>query len=314
MSDIKPLIWSFGVGSRGCGNGQDDYFIEDGQIKFGPTDPRYKDAVEYIRDLVAEGLIDPNWSSISGDERKSNMLTGVSGVTYGSFSGILSTYNALFEADGKEKPLVSFAPLTGPTGYSGLQGMHTSIDIGYGGAVSSTCSNSEAVAKLFNFTYSEEGRKLLYYGIEGDTYTTLSDGSLAYTDKVTKNELGTLAWLKEYVANVSCYPSALLPSHYFATLSEEGLEGNKLSTEIASKEGNLKVPAIRFSAEEADTSASILTDINSYVDENFTAFVNGTKSMSEWDSFLAGFDSLRLDELNTIYEMAYKRFLENTKQ
>ncbi|MDR0709205.1 MAG: hypothetical protein LBF77_03960 [Spirochaetaceae bacterium] len=38
---------------------KEDYFTENGRIKYGVFDPRYKEAIEILRGRYAEGLIDP---------------------------------------------------------------------------------------------------------------------------------------------------------------------------------------------------------------------------------------------------------------
>lgn len=307
--DIKPLVWAFGVGSRGTGNANDDFFIEDGDLKYGPTDPRYKDALEYLNKLYAEGLIDPEWNGISGDQITTNMVTEMSASSFGSFAGALGKYNQLLSADGKGTPLVAVAPLIGPTGTRGTQGMHTSIDPGYGGAITVACKNPEAVVRLFDYTYGEEGRLCIYFGREGDTYTMV-DGVPTYTEKVTGSEFGTLDYLNNYVANVSCYPSCLPTEQYRATLSEAGIKGNEETTQYA---GELKVPSLRFSDTEIANVNAILRDLNAYVDENFAAFVSGQKGFDQWDAFQAGFEKLRLEELGSIYQASYERFKEAIK-
>lgn len=302
-ADPHPIIWAFGVGSRGPGNTTDDMFLEDGQIKFGPTDDRYRDAMQFIHQLYAEGLLDSEWNGITNDQLTTNVVTGMAGVSFGSFSGGLGKYNSLMAKDTGSEPLIAFKPLQGPSGVRATQGMHNSTDPGWAGGIASTTKKAETVARLFNYTYGE-GRQACYFGIEGDTYTMV-DGKPAYTEKVTTSELGTMNYVNNYIFNLSCFPSDYPLEVYHSILSEEGKRGNQITTENC---GNIKVPSLRFTAEEISRVNSLLRDINSYVDENAAAFINGQKDIGEWDSYKAGYDSLGLEELLKIYNDAYARF------
>ena len=302
--DIKPIVWAFGVGSRGSGNNTDDMFLEDGEIKFGPTDPRYREALEYLNKLYNEGLLDPEWNGITTDQITTNIVTGLSGVDFGSFSGHLGTFNNLFTQDDGTAPLVAMKPLAGPDGTRAIQGMHNSIDPSWAGAISISTEKAADVARLFEYTYGEY-RYDMYFGVEGDTYTIV-DGVPTYTEKVTTDKLGTMQYINNYIFDLSLYPSDYPLEVYQSILTEEGKRGNQITTENC---GNIKVPALRYTAEEIDRVNTLLRDINTYVDENFAAFVNGQKSFSEWESYMAGFDSLGLDELLKIYNDSYQRFL-----
>lgn len=307
---LRTLIWAFGVGARGTGNGNDDFFVEDDVIKFGANDPRYRDALAYLNKMYAAGLIDTEMTTNQATNTRTNMVTGASASTFGSFSGNLSAFNGLLEADGKGTPLVPLAPLYGPTGERTSMGHHTSIDLGYGGAITSTSDKAEAVVKLFDYLYSDEGRELLYWGVEGETFEMV-DGTRQFTEKVTTSELGTMSYLNNYSANTSCFPSALLLEFYHATLSEIARAGNLETTEI-SQANDKKVPALRYSADEIATVNAILVDLKSYVDESMWAFILGTQDINDdaaWDTYVKGFDRLRLEELTGLYNAAYTRFL-----
>ncbi|HML46880.1 MAG TPA: extracellular solute-binding protein [Clostridia bacterium] len=313
QATLKTLVWPFGVGSRGTGTGNtDDAFIDNGAVAYGPTDSRYREALTYISGLYAEGLIEPEWNS--GNQARTNIVTGASASTAGSFSGVLSTYNGLLVADGQGEVLTYVKPLIGPAGVQTWQGHHTSIDLGYGMAITSTSKKVDTVAKLFDYTYGDEGRELIYWGVEGETFQ-VADGERTFTEKVASSPLGVLTYLNNYSANTSCYPSALILKFYHATLSPIAREGNLAETELG-QAYDIRMPAVRYTEDESAEVNTILADLNPYVDENFAAFVTGRKDISsdaEWESYVAGFSGLRLDELMGYYSDAYARFVANKK-
>ncbi|TBL75331.1 extracellular solute-binding protein [Paenibacillus thalictri] len=301
----NPIIWAFGVGSRGP-NSTDDFFVEDGKIKYGPTDPRYKDALQYLNKLYSEGLLDPEYEKMKADVRDGRIMQELSGFIYGSNAGYLTKYNKMLQAAGKNPGIIALAPPKGPTGERNILGRHNEIDPGRGVSISSTTKNAVELTKLMDYFYSKDGAMLLYFGVEGDTYT-MKDGVPTYTNKVTTDpKLDILGYLNTYVGYVSGWPSAQIPEHYLATLSDEGKKGNQLATQYAGKK---KVPALHFTPEELSEVQALQRDINTFVDENMNAFIRGKKPFAEYDAFQQGLKKIGSDRLGELYGKAYERYI-----
>jgi putative aldouronate transport system substrate-binding protein len=299
IGDYRFLIWAFGIGSRMQGH-NDDFFIESGEVKYGPADPRYRRAVEYLRKLHADGLI-------RNGNVQANIVSETSASTYGSWAGILTSYNKLLAAENKNPGLRGLAPLQGPTGERNALSHHTEIDLSCGAAISSTTKKAGEVAKLYNFLYSKEGQMLVDFGIEGDTYNIVN-GTPVYSDKVLKHpKYSVLTYMNAYNAYSSCIATVLIPEAYLATLSPEGVEGNRITAEADAKL-NKKVPSLRFTDAETKEIQGLSRDLNTYVDENLYKFVYGQKPFGEWDSFNQGLQQLKSSRLLEIYNTAYKRY------
>ena len=56
--------------------------------------------------------------------------------------------------------------------------------------VSTTCEEPEVAVEFLNYGFTEEGRKLVNYGVEGETYTIDDNGDVAFTDLILKNPDG----------------------------------------------------------------------------------------------------------------------------
>ena len=66
---------------------------------------------------------------------------------------------------------------------------------------------------------------------------------------------------------------------------------------------------ISFTEEELDLKKRYETAVNTFVDENVIAFIEGDRDMSEWDTFVADVKALRgHEELNRVHETALARF------
>ncbi|TDF99280.1 extracellular solute-binding protein [Paenibacillus piri] len=300
----NPIIWAFGVGSRGP-NSTDDFFIEDGKIKYGPTDSRYKDALQYLNKLYSEGLLDPEYEKMKADVRDGRIMQETSGFMYGSNAGYLTKYNKMLKGASKNPGFIAVAPPKGPTGERNIIGKHNEIDPGRGVSIASTTKYAAELTKLMDYFYSKDGAMLLYFGLEGDTYT-MKDGVPTYTDKVVNDpKLDILGYLNTYVGFVSGWPSAQIPEHYLATLSDEGKKGNALAVQYAGKK---KVPALHFTPEELNEVQALQRDINTFIDENMNAFIRGKKPFGEYDAFQQGLKKIGSDKLTELYSKAYERY------
>lgn len=310
---LKSLIWAYGIGARGTGlSSTDDAYVKEGEVAYGPTDEKYREALKFLNSLYEEGLLNPDWNALESNQIRTHIVSGTAAACQGSFSGMLSTYNGLLEADGKGEALTYVLPLKGPYGDQCWQGHHTAIDVGYGLAITSACKDVDAAIQVVDYLYSDEGRELIYWGVEGVTFERNAENVRQFTETVTGSELGVLTYLNNYSANTSCYPSAQNVEFYHATLSERAREGNLAETAIG-QANDIRMPALRYTEEEISEVNTIIVDLNDYVDENFALFVNGTKDIEDdavWQGYLKGFDGLRLEELMGYYRSAYARWQE----
>ncbi len=303
--DPRPLIWAFGVGSRGNGSAN-DFFVEGGKIKYGPTDPRFKDALAYINKLYTEGLLDNEYLGQTSDNYTARFTNELSGFTYGSHAGVLTRYNSLLEGAGKKPGLAGVIPPKGPTGERNILGKHTEIDPGVGVSIASTSKYGAELVKMMDYFYTKEGSLLLYFGKEGVTYT-MKDGVPAYTDKVAKDpKLSVLNYMNAYVGQVSTWASSVIPEHYLATISDAGKQSNAVTV---ANVGNKKPPLLNFTQAELKEVQGLQRDIDTFVDENVQAFIRGKQPIGDYDKFVAGLQKIGSDKLQKLYETAYERFL-----
>jgi putative aldouronate transport system substrate-binding protein len=68
--------------------------------------------------------------------------------------------------------------------------------------------------------------------------------------------------------------------------------------------------SITFGVEDNSRLADLGADIKTYISENFLQFVDNSKPLSEWDSYVAGLEQLGWAEALEIYQKAYDEFME----
>ena len=67
--------------------------------------------------------------------------------------------------------------------------------------------------------------------------------------------------------------------------------------------------AVNFDDEEREENTSIFADLNTYFTENYGAFIDGSKPMAEWDSYVQGLYDFGLSDVVENYQAAYDRLL-----
>ena len=66
---------------------------------------------------------------------------------------------------------------------------------------------------------------------------------------------------------------------------------------------------MKLNDEEREETTQLFTDLNTYYEENYVAFVDGSKPMSEWDSYLADIMNFGYERIQELYQQAYDRYM-----
>jgi putative aldouronate transport system substrate-binding protein len=61
--------------------------------------------------------------------------------------------------------------------------------------------------------------------------------------------------------------------------------------------------------EQNDILAQYGADVTAYLNENYLAFVDGSKPLSQWDEYVAGVNAIGLDKVLEVYQEAYEAYM-----
>ena len=103
----------------------------------------------------------------------------------------------------------------------------------------------------------------------------------------------------------------MITEFYRATLSPAAAAGNAVQTEIGTA-NDIRMPSVRYTEAEIAEVNAICVDLNAYLDEHFSMFVNGDLDIEDdavWQKYIDGFNGLRLEELMGYHNDAYTRWL-----
>jgi len=167
--DIYGLLPSFGLYTS---NRQMWLTDANGGLTIAPEMPEFRSFLEAMSDLHARGILDPEFAQrgtiVGNFESVENVLNaGIAGSVVTWATNTRTITNTLMEIDENAR-LLGVAPVPGPNGHRG-----TPARARVSGSTAITIAGADRareIIQFFDFLYTEEGRRLMSFGIEGETF------------------------------------------------------------------------------------------------------------------------------------------------
>lgn len=302
---VQWLSGSFGVATRGAANKYVDVDPKTNEMRFYPITEEYKEMLEYLNKLYSEGLI---MESIYTIETNQSYANGSEDL-YGS-SVEFSTETAYGEESGQK--FIGMPALEGPHGDRKLAKINSPLSSTGDFVVTSENDYPEATLKWIDYLYSEEGAKLFYMGVEGETYEETESGDLEFVEEIAKNPEGLTfsEAMSKYLVWGGVKNPGILKQDYF-----EGAENKKLSLDATELNKPYLLdevwPKFTYTVDESKALAGSLADIKKYVTEMRDKFIIGMIPFSQWDKYVKTITDLGLEKYLQIEEAAYERYVSN---
>jgi len=302
---INWVEGSFGVANRGVSYIDMDP-DEEGKVRFYPTSDEYKEMLEYVHKLYEEELIEQNIFSMEWDQYLANASEGKYGST------MFNSPEELFEGEIGE----SFIPgkaLEGPHGDKNFTVLSSPVFSMGNFVITNENENPAATVRWMDYFYGDEGAKLFFMGIEGETFEETEDGEFEYVDDITNSKDGLS--LDQELAKYFTW----LGGGYPGIVKEEYFNGAEASpSEIEAAEvlepdliDEVWAPGFTYTEEENRVLDSTGADIEKYVNEMRDKFIAGDESFDNWDQYVSEIEKMNLDEYMKIEQDAYEKFEEN---
>ena len=274
--------------------------------------PGMKDYIAFLRKLYAEDLMNKDYATANWDSLAEGTAKGINGVagfwgTYAYMFGDISPDAQQFKdqgLSGEQVPIfVPMDPLADASGNRNL--LRRSGLNGDGMGITTNCAEElqPLCMKWIDWLYaSPESLTAQYNGLEGLSYTLNADG--------TRNKIAPEGqeW-GSYVTSLGGNqpPRAhqqLIDGWRNSWLPDWLYEASEAQQHYYTESALLPIPFTPDESAEIDLYAA---DIDTCINENFAKFVNGSRSMDEWDAFVAEADAAGLAKLQPIYQARYER-------
>ena len=154
----------------------------DGKYYLGTTSQAYKEMAQFVKDLMTEGLMHPSAMTISTDEWQNSLANGTCFITYDKIDRLPVLNPMGRELDANYK-LIGGAPFN-----FGSHAKTTDVvSTAFGNEPTTTyaymignTANIDNVCKYVDWLFSEEGRLLTTWGVEGESYEVDAEGKKTF--------------------------------------------------------------------------------------------------------------------------------------
>ncbi|WP_246218402.1 hypothetical protein [Litoribacterium kuwaitense] len=147
------------------------------------------------------------------------------------------------------------------------------------------------------------------------TYEQDEEGNFVYLDTITDNPDGLN--IDQAVSQYLTWPGGYYPG----IVKEEFFQGAEAKENSANNAEQVKpyrikdediLPPLSYTVEENEQVSTILSDINTYVDEMEAAFITGEQDFSQWEDYKKTLEQMGVQEYLDIAQTAYERSQENS--
>ncbi|MDR1466592.1 MAG: extracellular solute-binding protein [Treponema sp.] len=255
--------------------------------------PAYFDGLSYIKRIVDEGVIDPNWSSYGKDDFRAAWKQGRFGIMREQNSAYASEANyAPFDKNFPNGEWLIIDPPKGPTGKQSV-GVYSQAYRIY--AISANAMNQgkgPAIAKLLEWMSSDEGYFLLGWGEEGINYLLDANGVPSIEDLpdpklgFTQPEIQPLTQLRNMVFyNGEVELAARYPA-YKAPTSGKTMNALTVLRDMQSRPWTSNIGG--------DALLSPNADLKRFYEQGIAEFLTGRRQLTRdnWTAWVAEFDKL----------------------
>lgn len=270
--------------------------------------PEFYDALEYIKKLIDEKVIDPNWSAYKKDDYRAAWKQGKFGIFREQNAALHSESNyAPFDQNFPNGELVVIDPPVGPKGKSSAGVYDQSYRMYALPAKTSgdtaTITNKatgkkekvtkkQMVARLLEWMSSDEGYYLLGWGVEGvnwvrdpatgaPTATGIPDPSKAFSksEQQPLTQLRNLVYYNSDIELISRYPT------YIAAFSKKEMSSLKTLREMQSKPWTPVIGVTKLPLPSAD--------LERFLNQGVLEFLTGRRQLTKenWNQWLTQFNS-----------------------
>jgi putative aldouronate transport system substrate-binding protein len=287
------LKGAWGLGNRGNTHPRVDVDPASNKLRFIPADPKYKEVLQFLNRMQAEGLFYKDIFTVTQNEVTAAYQPGIVGsslylnpnMTYPNISGY------------KGVPT-----LKGPNGDKLFSRARSFMVLTGGMTITKANKHPEETVRWVDYFYGDEGSKLFRLGVKDVSYVE-KDGKFDYIEALKKDssQIGKhVTWAGGW------YPG--MDNAKYIISSESDPENVRVSELIKPTFPKELWPEFTYSGAEITEFKALETDLNTYVDEMLAKFVKGSVPFTEWDNYIATLKKMGLDRYLKIYDAAHERY------
>lgn len=286
-----------------------EYINVDGQVRYSPMEPGYKEYLMKMADWYNKGLIDKNSVTnavnyVPSDE----VINGNVGVF-----DYIYTFSSIYKISATDPDFRVVALTTPiPDGKTAAD-VHVRMDnpwvrTNISAVITTACENLELACKYWDYLFSDEGIILGNYGVEGVSFEYGDDGKPYYTEEALSYNNITYTQLKYALHSQPVYT---IWSRELSVLDEDQQAAEAIWGVVDA--AYIMPRGVTLTEEEGFEHASLKSEMDTYVSENQVLFITGQKSFDEWDDFISTLKGLGVDRAVELQQGALDRYFARGK-
>jgi len=249
---------------------------------YGPESQAYKDTLVYLNKLYSEGLINPNFATITDAEWDELLATGRGLVTI----DYPQAGDEIVQTMGSKIPQgFEFTAMLQPAYNSNRVG--TVVLSGYYGSykvISNQSKYKDELVNLLDWMYSPEGIDAMQFGIDGESYEKNSDGTVKFL-----KDFQTPATPNGAIKNAGLNNQDLFTVVNQAAINTFELNGAAMKKSVSFLQENNAFGKATFDAKFSNANekkeyTDLKSAIDTYVEEASVNVIIGKQSIDTWDS------------------------------
>ncbi len=280
------------------------WYVEDGKVKYGPYEPEYKEAYKNLAQWYKEGLIDQEIYTRGKTARDVLLKENLGGMTHDWFAST-SKYNS---NEGMPEGF-NFAVIAPPADKDGKVYERTVRSKLHWSGWGIAASNPDPVAtmKYFDFFFTEEGRRLSNFGVEGETYTMV-DGKPVFKEEILTNG--------DPVVNLRSFGCQMTIGvqqdfeYEKQLMNKDALAGVQMY--VDNNYFGPQFPTLKYTEEENVRLSELMTAIDTLKVETAQKWVLGSEDVeSGYEAFKSAMEKFGMEEAIQIQQAAYDRYMQS---
>jgi putative aldouronate transport system substrate-binding protein len=282
-----------------------------GKFVFSGAMEQYKQLIQYLNTLVSEKLLDPESFTQTDDNARQKFANGKSFVISANAQTLVN--EARKDIAKIPGATVEKIPLPiGPMGPS-LEGRNR---LENGIMISKKARESKNFVAMMQFIdwlwYSDAGKMLSKWGVEGQTYTgSVEDGSFKLDPGVKWAGLNPAA-PKDLQVDYGYFNGVFAYAGSTKLLNSQFSDEEKKFQEEMNKRQIRPVPPPHpFSPEEREQATLWETSLQDHVNQQTLKFILGQRPLSQWDAYVTELKGKNMDQYVDLANKAYERFKGN---
>ena len=287
-----------------------------GKVGYGQYTEKYKTYLETMAKWYSEGLI------CNAYDAEGNLTSDTDSFIIadlvGSWKGLANAWGQHLPTLQEKNPSAAYTAVPWPTATNGVSyGGYNNISYinRYSAVISTSCKNVEAVARLIDVMYTEEGSLLTTWG----TTATEDDPGSYYVDENGKRHQtdwaierveyhgGKFQRQRLYAHPGNNFPRIGMNDFEAAARAEDYVNACLVWSEAQRVMGFPS--AATLSTDEQKAVGVAVEEMGGYIAEMEWKFITGQEPLVNFDTYIDNLQKMGMDNLIAAYQAAYDRYV-----